>query len=86
MLTRGVSPRLSTGHLTVGDWPGGRRSGSIPSETARRRPRSPKKREVIGIGSIVAGRPALSRYGVRVPGARAGTRVEGGASIQVFAR
>ncbi len=46
---RGVSSMLSTGHLTVGDWPGGSRSGSIPSDAARRLPRSPNMRGVIAM-------------------------------------
>ena len=46
------SPTVSTGHLTVGDWPGGRRSGSIPSDSARRRPRSPNMRGVIGTPAL----------------------------------
>ena len=60
----GVSSIDSTGHFSVGDWPGGRRSGSIPSEAARRRPRSPYWLGVIGIGFIV---PAAARVALQTP-------------------
>src|SRR5579875_1054282 len=48
----GTSSTERTGHLTVGDCPGGSRSGSIPSDCARRRPRSPNMRGVMGTVSF----------------------------------